>query len=178
MINQESLKAFNTIYYKTYSYILKYVVLNCSNIEDAKDIVQNIYLSVLKKLEKEDILVNEAYVMGIAKNKVKDYYRFNYKAKIISLFTKFNKEEELELIDVYALDFDMESSLVKTEDLKFIWNYLKKKNSIIAKIFYLYYYLNLSIKDISKELNIKEANVKNYLYRTLKELKILMEGEE
>ena len=39
---------------------------------------------------------------------------------------------------------------------------------------YLYYYANSTIKDISKELKISESNVKHYLYRTLNELKILM----
>lgn len=30
------------------------------------------------------------------------------------------------------------------------------------------------IKDISKELKISESNVKHYLYRTLKELNLIM----
>ena len=51
-----------------------------------------------------------------------------------------------------------------------IWNYLKKKNPDIQRIFYLYYNLDFTIKEISEELNLKESDVKNKLYRTLKEL--------
>ena len=49
--------------------------------------------------------------------------------------------------------------------------YIKlKKNKDVARIFYLYYVLELSIKDISRELNVKESYVKNIIFRTIKEL--------
>lgn len=52
-----------------------------------------------------------------------------------------------------------------------MWDFLKNKNVVIGKVFYLYYELDMTIKEISKELNISESNIKHYLYRTLKELK-------
>ncbi len=169
MIDQETLKTFDKIYNETYDNILKYVICNCANIEDVKDIVQNIYLELLKGLNKKITYNNiNAYVMGIAKNKIKEYYRFNYKAKIISIFSK---KEDIELLETIKDDIDIQKELITKEDLKFIWDYLKNKKVIISKIFYLYYYLNMSIKEIAQELNISESNVKHYLYRTLKELK-------
>ncbi|MBR4998560.1 MAG: sigma-70 region 4 domain-containing protein [Clostridia bacterium] len=47
----------------------------------------------------------------------------------------------------------------------------------IARIFYLHYVLGLTIKEISINLNEKESNIKNYLYRTLNELKTFIEKE-
>lgn len=113
--------------------------------------------------------------MGIAKHKLKDYYRFNYKAKIISLNTSKNKDE-LELINNIPEDFNLDEYIITKEDIKLIWSYLKKKKVIISQIFYLYYYLDYSILEIAKELNISASNVKNYLYRTLKELNLLLES--
>ena len=55
------------------------------------------------------------------------------------------------------------------------WNFLKKKKIVIGKIFYLYYYADMSIKKISESLDLTESNVKHYLYRTLNELKELMQ---
>lgn len=176
MINQETLKTFNELYDKTYNNVLKYVICNCSNIDDVKDIIQNIYLELLKVLNKKLEYNNiNAYIMGIAKNKVKEYYRFNYKAKIISIFSP---KEDLELIDTIPSDIDIPRDLMQKEDLQFIWNYLRKKKVIIFKVFYLYYYTNMSIKDIAKELNISVSNVKHYLYRTLNELKNILKGKE
>lgn len=181
MIDQETLNSFDELYYSSYQDVLKYVVCNCKDIDNVKDIVQNIYLDVLKKIRKgNSYQINKAYIMGIAKNKVKDYYRFHYKVKLISLFSPKNDMDDISLIDTIPMDYNLEDELVKEEDIKFIWNYLKKKKAIISKIFYLYYYMNFDIKGIANELHISESNVKNYLYRTLKELKCLLEnrGEE
>ena len=87
MVNQDDLKRFDELYDNSYRDISKYVVCHCSYIEDVKDILQNIYLDVLKNISRID---NEAYIMAIAKNKVKDYYRFHYKKRIKSLFEKEN----------------------------------------------------------------------------------------
>ena len=165
---------FDKIYNDTYQTVLKYVICECSNIEDVKDIMQNIYINLYKKiLDKTNVDNINSYVMGIAKNKVKDYYRFKYKTKLNSIFTK-----EINILDKIRSEEDIEKEIIKSENIDFIWNYLKRKKVIISKIFYLYYYLGFSIKDISKELNITESNVKHYLYRTLKELNIYLEKSD
>lgn len=166
MINQETLNKFETLYNNSYQTISKYVICNCSNIEDVKDIIQNIYIEVYKQINK---INNTTYILGIAKHKVKDYYRFKYKRKLISIF---EKTKDIELIENIPNDINIEKSYLFKYDIEQVWKYLQKKNVIIAKIFYLYYYLGLTIKEIAKELNITETNTKNYLYRTLKELKI------
>ncbi len=176
MIDPKTLLTFDKLYSDTYQDVLTYVICHCSNIEDAKDIVQNIYVEVLKKLEKNNPFIqNKSYLIGIAKNKINQYYRFSYKTKIISLFSK---KDDFMLIDHIPSETDIEKDFIIHEDIEFIWNFLKKKKSIVPKIFYLYYYMGLSIKEISLQLNISESNVKNYLYRTLKELNELMKKGE
>ncbi len=170
MVNQDDLKRFDELYDNSYRDISKYVVCHCSYIEDVKDILQNIYLDVLKNISQID---NEAYIMAIAKNKVKDYYRFHYKKRIKLLFEK----EDKDIIADIPSDIDIERSFSVHYDVEIVWKYLKTKKVIISQIFYLYYYLGLSLQEISNELNISESNVKNHLYRTLKELKAYLESE-
>ena len=55
MINQNTLKIFDDLYDKTYKNVLKYVVCNCSNAEDIKDIIQNIYIEILNKLQEGNV---------------------------------------------------------------------------------------------------------------------------
>ena len=172
----KTLKQFDEYYYMTYQDILTYVVCNCSNIEDVKDIVQNIYIELYKKLNKnEKILDPKAYLIAISKNKIKDYYRFKYKNKIISLFSNNNDKE---IISDIKSDINIENIILTKEEIKKVWKYLKTKKVIISKIFYLYYYNNYSIKEISKELKVTETNVKHYLYRTLHELKNYLKEEK
>lgn len=176
MANEETLKLFDELYHETYQDILKYVICNCKNIEDVKDIVQNIYLNLLKQLNKGKENIDKKYLFGIAKHKINDYYRFKYRIRITSLF---RDKENMDLIDAIPNEIDIEKDAMTEEDLKIIWEFLKKKNVLIPKIFYLYYYLDYNIKEIANILDITESNVKNYLYRTLKKLnELLMNGGE
>lgn len=173
MIDQNNLKQFNKIYNKTYNYVLKYIICKCSNIEDVNDIIQETYFELYNILIKEKNIDDyNKYLIGIAKNKIKKHYKLIYKIKTISLFTQ--KDNNLDLIDTIKDDIDIEKIIIDTNDLELIWNYLKKKKIIIQKIFYLYYNLDLKIKDISKELDVSESFVKNNIYRTLKELQELI----
>lgn len=163
---------FHDLYEKTYADVSKYVICNCTHINDIEDLLQNIYLEVFK-LVKNNKDINSFYIMGITKHKVKDYYRFKYKEKLIKLITK-DKEDFYENI---PSDFDLEKSISNKYDMEKVWDYLKGKNIIIFKVFYLYYVLDLSLKEISINLKISESNVKHYLYRTLKELNKYLESD-
>lgn len=165
MVDQKSLKKFDKLYDETYKDISHYVVFNCSNIDDVKDILQNIYMEVYKKI---NTIEDKKYIFGIAKNKLYKYYRFNYKQKIIDFF----RNDEVDEIENIPFNYSLEKSCFLKFDAEEVWKYLKRKPVIISKIVYFYYYDGMSLQEISKCLNIPLSNVKNYLYRTLKELKI------
>lgn len=169
MIDQANLKQFNEIYNQTYRQTLKYIVCKCSNIEDVNDIIQETYLEVYNSIIKEkDIDDYNKYIIGIAKNKIRKHYHLLYRLKTISIYN--DKNDEIELLDTIKSDIDIEKIIIKTENIELIWNYLKSKKTVIQKVFYLYYEMDLKIKEISKLLNISESYTKNCLYRTLKEL--------
>ena len=163
------LNEFNEVYKETYDIVVKYVVCKCNNIDDINDIIQDTYIALYKQiLKNNDIEDINNYVIGIAKNKINKYYGLSYKIK--NLFTKTE-------INNLKNNINIEKNIVDKDNLEEIWKYLKNKDIIIFKIFYLYYVESLTIKEISKQLNINESNVKNYLYRTLKELKNIYKGE-
>lgn len=171
MASQSNLKKFNNIYDKTYSDILKYVIIKCHNVNDANDIIQEVYLEFWKILNKKDIDESniKSFLIGIAINKIKKHYTIIQKIKTISIFDK--NEKDIELIDNLSDSINIEDIIIQKNDWVQIWDHIKsKKNQNIPKIFYLFYVLELSIKDISKELNVSESYIKNNIYRTLKEL--------
>ena len=47
MTSQSNLKRFNAIYDETYSDVLKYVIIKCYNINDANDIIQEVYSNAI-----------------------------------------------------------------------------------------------------------------------------------
>lgn len=173
MTSQDILNKFDKIYNDTYKKVVKYVVCSCKNIDDVSDIIQNIYLAILKLLEKKKD-INSNYIMGICKHKVKDYYRFRYRYSLISL--NKDNDDDITLMGKIPSNEDIEKEYIISDDIDKIWLFLKEKKVIIGKIFWLYYYEEYTIKEIAKELMISESNVKHYLYRTLKELNIYFCG--
>ena len=157
MTGQKALDKFDVVYNESYKDISRYVVLNANNIGDVKDILQNIYLEVYKNIDK---VSDKNYVFGIAKNVLKKYYRF-----------KFLRKDDTEITDNIKSKNNLEKTVMDKFDTELVWKYLKKKNNNIAKIIYLYYYEDFTIKEIANSLNLTESNVKNYIYRTLKELR-------
>lgn len=165
MTSQSNLKKFNNIYEETYSDVLKYVIIKCHNINDANDIIQDTYLEFWKILNKKNIEESniKSFLIGIAINKIKKHYTLIDRIRTISIFN----DTEISI----KSNINIENLIIKNNDWSLIWEYIKnKKNQDIPKIFYLYYKLELSIKEISKELNVTESYVKNLIYRTLKEL--------
>ena len=54
---------------------------------------------------------------------------------------------------------------------------IQQKSEVVKKVFYLFYDVGLAIPEISKELSISESSVKNKLYRTIKELRDILNRE-
>ena len=169
IINEET---FREIYEKTYNKTLRFIIIKSKNLDDINDILQDTYLEFLKIIKKNpniDIENIDNFIIGIANNIIKrhHYKQSRSKEKVIT-----NEYENLENIpDVFSL----EDNFLTKENVKEIWSFVKKKDVEIAKIFYLYFSEGLKISEIAKELKISESNVKNKIYRTLKELKNIYE---
>lgn len=171
MTSQDNLCKFNSIYDATYYDILKYIIIKCHNINDANDILQETYLELWKILNKRELEYDNinSFLIGIAINKIKKHYTLLDRIKAISLSERNDKD--IELIDTIEDKINIENHIINIDNWNIIWQFIKNmKNQDIPKVFYLYYKLELSIKEISKLLNTNESYVKNLIYRTLNKL--------
>ena len=176
MIDQKH--AFTQLYEETYDELLKYIVTHCSNLEDANEILQDTYLDFYRALKRGIIMQDPRnYLFAIAKNKVKKHYTLFYRFKTISLFTSI-KDTNNEIQDLIADDTDLEEQIMINLEIEEVWAHLKQKKQIIQKVFMLYYYFEMTHKEIAEALSISESSVKNYLYRTLKELRKEMNQDD
>lgn len=179
MSTQLSLEKFEEIYNDTYNRTLRYIVCKCSNIDDINDLLQETYVELYKILSKKKHIELENcqnYIIGIAKKKIQRHYGLLYQLKFSPIWNSLNeKEYEQEITS----DINLEADIVTKMNVEEVWNYIKKKDIIVMKIFYLYYYSELKISQIASELNMSESNVKNLLYRTIKDIKtnIKIEGD-
>lgn len=179
MASEFNLYKFNKIYEETHLNTLRYVIIKCNNFNSIDDIMQETYLELWNILNNKDLSnINiQSYIIGIANNKLKKHYSLIQKIKTISLFE--TNDKDIELIDTIKDNIDIDDLVIKEDNWKSVWKFIKsKKNQDIPKVFYLYYELELSIKDIAEYLNKGESYIKNLIYRTLQELKVNFgEGE-
>ena len=160
------LQNFESIYQNTYDNTLKFIVVKCNNIDDINDIIQDTYVELYNKLKRKSIKVeNEKnYIVGIAKNIIKRHYR---KIQKDNNQISIEEYENIELSD----EINLEDDFITQSNAKDVWNYIKNKDLVTAKIFYLYYILGYKLEEISKEMDLNISNVKARIYRNLKEMK-------
>lgn len=161
---------FEHIYKQTYNILIRYIVVKCNNIEDINDILQETYMELLKKIRRRKKLEIDninGYIYGIANNVIKRHFHKRKLEKIIYLYSNNDDETPLDIEDT----FDLEQDFITRENVDKVWQYINAKDLLTTKIIYLYFILGLKISDIANELNIGESNVKNKIYRTLKEMK-------
>ncbi|MCL2355508.1 MAG: sigma-70 family RNA polymerase sigma factor, partial [Oscillospiraceae bacterium] len=173
-IQKVDLNSFENLYNETYKNTLKYVVCKCSNLEDVNDIIQDIYVDFYKLLKKKkELELNNAnaFIIGIAKNKLKKYYGFKYK-----LQSRTVSKEIAEFEDIKS-EANIEDAVIDGISINEIWNVIKQKKVIVGRIFYLHYSFGMTIKETAEELGISESTVKSCLYRTLKELTTTLKKE-
>ena len=169
------LEKFNEIYDSTYQNTLKYILLHCNNLDDVKDLVQDTYIDLYKYLSKNNlnkILDINNYIIGNSKNVLKKFYHSKYKNNnVISIYEKNDNE----IVD--DSNIDLELQFITKENVKEIWQYIKNKDIKLAKIFYCYYQLDMKISEIALEMQLNESTVKNYIYRTIKQLQQIFKKE-
>ena len=133
--------------------------------EDIEEIIADIFFVLWSNQEKLEIdKPLNAYLVGISRNLIKEKYRKN---KItVSL-----EEQEGYLTD----NRDISMICEQNEKMYFIEKALKSMKKIDMQIFKRYYYASQKVKEIAKELNISEMQVKTRLHRIRNKIKKEME---
>lgn len=181
MADRSTTDFFNGIYDATNRKVLSYITAKCGRTSDIADIFQETYLEVFAALKRHgsDYVNNgEAFVMRIAKQKIYRYYSFLDRMKsVFTLFSPNDNEEGTDFSDDEINGFTFESEESEKMLILQVNRFLLQKPAAIQKIFVLFYFMDMTIPEIAKLLSMSESNVKNKLYRTLKELRRLYDEE-
>lgn len=146
--------------------IIRNTVYNNLSNEDKEEILLDTFFVVWKRNEEGYKIENlSAYISGITRNLIKE----KLKKRKLSL--------DLEQIE-NSLDFSYyESYLEEIERIEDVCSKMKNIKPDELKIFNMFYYSNISIKDIAKELRLSETNIKTKLHRTRKKIRKYLKEE-
>ena len=178
MPDPNTVSRFDEIYNSTNKAVLAFITAKCGRIADVGDIFQETYMELYWVLSKRgvDYITNEkALVIRLAKQKIAKHYSMIERLRIFVSITSENAHgEEVDLSGFEADSFLTEDFVINNVMYENARKFIKSKPEDVQKVFYLMYEVGLTIAEIAKALSIKESNVKNKLYRTLKELKNLL----
>jgi len=181
MSNPDTASRFDEIYNSINKAVLRFVIAKCGRVADISDILQDTYLELYQLLNKRgvDYVTNEkALVLRIAKQKIAKYYSLTERLKIFVSMTATNDDgEETELSEFEADAFLTEDFVVNQVMFETVRQFIQQKPEVVKKIFYLFYDVGLTIPEIANELSLNESSVKNRLYRTIKEMRNILNKE-
>lgn len=156
---------FETIYNATFETLSKHVYFKVAKLEDAQDLVQEVYLDFYKYIISKGKQVEkvQAYLIQMANNKLSNYY----KNKTFET-TLLNEDHLLETIED---EFDLEFDVLDRITLDEIWKEIQSYSNLDQHILIDYYRFGLNFREISERYNIPESTIKSRCQKMIKELK-------
>ncbi len=160
-------EAFEAIYNLTYQQAFFTALKVCKNEDDAQDVLQEAYIYLLEKYN--DIKNPESFKSWfnmVVANKSKNLLRKNNPAL-------FNDEDEQDLIissiedEEFGPSEKLEEKEFCSEIMKLIDNLNDEKRTVII----LFYFNEMSIKQIAQALGTNENTVKSRLFQAKKDLR-------
>lgn len=150
-----------------YEEIFKYILVNVKNAEQAKDIVQQVFLIAY---EKKDIVAKHENQVGFlyqtAKNLIFSCWRKTEKEK-----TKQLEEESIVTEEKDILEFLIKKKDKEIDVTKYIDVVLSQLEENKRRLYQEYYIEHLSMKEIAKREQLRETTVRMRFVRLRKEIK-------
>ena len=169
---------FDEIYNSTNKQVRAFIMARCKRTADIADILQDTYLELYQVLTKrgvEYVTHEKALVMRIARSKLSKYYGIVERLKMFISPTGTDEDgEEVDLTEFVADDFLTEDFAVNQIIYEHARQLIQQKPEGVKKVFYLYYDAGLTMAEIAAALSVSESAVKHRLYRTIKELRELL----
>lgn len=162
---------FEAIYNNYHKRVFNYISYRLNDHHMVEELVSEVFERVIKKYHTFDPSksVFEAWIIGIAKNCIADYFRAAKKNKVIPL-------DHFE--DSISGSRAPEEIIVKNEDnyllIKALSTLKERERNLIA----MKYAAELKNAEIAQVLGISESNVKVILFRTQKKLRRILEQEK
>lgn len=157
---------FEFIYQTYFTQLSRYVYFKAASLEDAQDIVQEVFLDFYRYVikGKKDIDQVQGYLMSIAKNRLSTYYKDKNQQALTPT------EEQEHLFEQIPDEHDLESDVLLQIDLDRLWAYVETLKEIDQKLLVGHYRFEMSFRELSEQLNIPESTLKSRHQQLLKKI--------
>lgn len=166
----DEVMSFEDFYKKYYTKVFMFVKQHVTNVQDAEDLTDTIFIAAYKVYDTYDPEKAQlsTWIFCIANNRLKNYYRDR----------KEPGESIDEMFDTVELSTEGEiEHAAELEELRgAIADALEELEERERKIVIMSYFQNMNANEIAEELDLTPANVRKILSRTLKKLRPYLEA--
>ena len=168
---------FRQIYSQTHRKTAAQIMAGARQTADAADLIQEVYLELYQILLRRGagyIRDPEALMARLTRQVLARYYR--KMSRRPEVYAEPSEDGiTAELPDIESLS--VEEITEDREVLAWTERYLAERGDEVRRIFHLYYRFGLTLAEIARLLGRTESDVKNKLYRTLREIRTYWKGE-
>ena len=163
------MSGFEEIYEQTKTAALRFISSKCLKITDIEDLFQETYLRVGEALDKgAEPRDPEAFDIGIAKHCLSHYYSAAQRLRArISLSAGSVSDEPVDLED----ETDIESLVADRDLYDQVFKEITALPSDVQRLFYLHYFLDLSLSETAELMGLSESRVRQRLYQAVRKLR-------
>ena len=161
---------FEGLYKKYHQDVYQFLIYMVQNRQQAEDLVQEVYIRVLKSYENfEGKSSEKTWIFSIAKNVAIDHFRKqkNWKNRIMEKFD-WNRN------DLTDDGVPIEEIAIANEEIRVLYECLKRCSTDYRLVIIMRYLQELSISETSEVLGWSESKVKTTQHRAIKWLRIEM----
>jgi RNA polymerase sigma-70 factor, ECF subfamily len=158
---------FNAIYHATFPQVSKFVHFKVGNLEDAQEIVQNVYLDFYRYIFTSDKTIENisAYLISMAKNELTHYYKMKSETPVV-----FN-EANNQMLEQIPDDQDVEIEVLTHLSSQEIWNIIDTMPQLDKQILIAHYRFDLSFSEIARSLNMPGSTIRSRHQTALQTIK-------
>ena len=167
-LDSEFLEAVYRSYYKN---VYNYISFRINNHFDSEELASSVFENAIKKFHtyKPGAAPIEAWLIGIAKNVVADYFRSRKR----KFFTPLDN-----ILELRSPGREPEEIIVMNEENKALIEAIAKLKEKERQVLSMKFATDLKNTEIAKIMGISDSNVGIIIYRSIKKLKKLLGEEE
>jgi len=158
---------FESIYRATVTKLSKHVFYKVQNLQDAQDLVQDLYYALYEHMQKttERIDNPHAYLIQMANHQLSSYYRDKLRRPVTLI------NDDIDLIGSIPDELDLETEVLDKVVAEDLWIEIMALPDLERDLIIARYKFDMSFPDISQEFNLPETTIKSKVYKTLETLK-------
>lgn len=159
---------FDLLYDLHYPLLLKIVKQYVPTIEDAEEVLQDVFMKIWNNIDQIDMSKNvTGYLFRVTRNTCLDYLR----SKRHTLALETNSLQQKNLLNFHALTNNTASTIIENELISLIDESIKLLPEKCRLVFTKSRFEGLKHKQISSELNISTKTVENHISKAIRHLR-------